>query len=382
MSQPRVTQLNPPPELIDLGIGQPGIDMLPLELLREAAGRALAREEREFLNYGLEQGDGYLRRALADFLRAQADFDVHPEWLMITTGSSQGLDLICTHFARPGDTVFVEEPTYFLALRIFAERGLNVAPAPMGSEGLDLDGLQEMLERQQPAFLYTVPTFQNPSGVTLPEARREELAQMAREYDFFVVADEVYHLLNYGPAPPRPLAHYAGSERVLSLGSFSKILAPGLRLGWIQAAPSLLRTLTSSGLLDSGGGLNPFTSHVVRAVLEEDRLAPHIAELKEVYARRAAVMDQALQTHLGSRVRYRSPQGGFFFWVRLPDGLDARELFSEAEEHGVAYQPGPNFSATGGCSNYARLCFTYYGEERIEEGVARLSEIIKVRGPS
>lgn len=377
MSHPRVTQLNPPPELIDLGIGQPGIDMLPLELLREAAGRALGRDEREFLNYGYEQGDGYLRRALAGFLRAQAGYDVRAEWLMITSGSSQGLDLICTHFARPGDTVFVEEPTYFLALRIFAERGLNVVAAPMGPEGLDLDGLQEMLARERPAFLYTVPTFQNPSGVTLSQTRREELVQLAREYDFFIVADEVYHLLNYGAVPPPALAHYAGSERVLSLGSFSKILAPGLRLGWLQAAPSLLRTLTGSGLLDSGGGLNPFTSHVVRAVLEEERLVPHIAALKDVYARRAAVMDEALQRHLGSRVRYRLPQGGFFFWVRLPDGVDARELLSEAQEHGVAYQPGPNFSATGGCSQYARLCFTYYEEKRIEEGIARLGGIIK-----
>lgn len=376
MTIERVTQLNPPLELIDLGIGQPGIDMLPLELLREAAGRALARDEREFLNYGYEQGDGYLRRGLADFLRTQAGYDVRPEWLMITTGASQALDLICTHFARPGDTVLVEEPTYFLALRIFAERGLKVVAAPTGPEGLDPDGLQEMLGRERPAFLYTVPTFQNPSGVTLSRARREELVQLAREYDFFVVADEVYHLLNYGPAPPPPLAHYAGSERVLSLGSFSKILAPGLRLGWLQAAPSLLRTLTGCGLLDSGGGMNPFTSHVVRALLEEGELAPHIAGLKEVYARRAAVMDSALQTHLGDRVRYRAPQGGFFFWVRLPDGLDARELLPEAQEQGVAYQPGPNFSATGDCAQYARLCFTYYGEERIEEGVARFGALL------
>lgn len=377
MPYPRVTQLNPPPELIDLGIGQPGIDMLPLELLREAAGRALAREEREFLNYGYEQGDGYLRRALADFLRAQAGYEVRPKWLMITGGASQALDLICTHFARSGDTVLVEEPTYFLALRIFAERGLKVVAAPTGPEGLDLDRLEDVLKRERPAFLYTVPTFQNPSGVTLSQERRADLVQLAREYDFFVVADEVYHLLNYGPTPPPPLAHYAGSERVMSLGSFSKILAPGLRLGWLQAAPSLLRTVTGSGLLDSGGGLNPFTSHVVRVVLEEERLAPHIAWLQEVYARRAALMDEALKTHLGDQVHYRAPQGGFFFWVRLPQDVDARELLGEAQEQGVAYQPGSNFSTSGGCAHYARLCFTYYGEEQIEEGVARLGRVIK-----
>ena len=374
MPNPRVTQLDPDSQTIDFGIGQPAFNLLPLELIRDAAARRLARGDREFLNYGYEQGDGVFREALSAFLQQQASYEASAENLMVTAGASQALDLICTHFARPGDTVFVEEPTYFLALRIFAERRLHALPVPSGPQGLDLDALQTLLAQRRPAFLYIVPTFQNPSGVTLPASSRARLVRLAQEHDFYVVADEVYHLLHYDQAPPPPLAqHTAGSERVLSLGSFSKILAPGLRLGWIQAAPTLLQRLTGSGLLDSGGGLNPFTSNVVRAILEQEQLAPHLAHLKVVYRRRAACMDAALQQHLGKNVSYTKPNGGFFFWITLASEAGALALLPAAREHGVAFQPGANFSATRGCQNCLRLSFTFYDEAQIEEGIARLA---------
>lgn len=374
MNTHRVSQLEPDASMIDLGIGQPAFDLLPLDLLREAAAERLSQGDTAFLNYGYEQGDGYFRQALARFLQQQAGYDASPEMLMVTSGASQALDMICTHFARPGDTVFVEEPTYFLALRIMNDRRLNVVSVPTGADGLDLDALEALLARQRPAFLYTVPTFQNPSGVTLPAAQRERLLSLAQAHDFYVVADEVYHLLDYGEAPPPPLGRYASGGRVLSLGSFSKILAPGLRLGWIQAAPTLLQRLTGSGLLDSGGGLNPFTANVVRPILEQGRLAPHIAWLKEIYSRRSARMDAALQQNLGDGVYYAKPKGGFFFWVALPQ--EAQALLSVARQHGVAFQPGSKFSASGGCRTHARLCFAFYDEATIERGVARLAKAI------
>ncbi|HZD10754.1 MAG TPA: PLP-dependent aminotransferase family protein, partial [Candidatus Binatia bacterium] len=217
----RTTQLDLDSNIIDLGIGQPGFDLLPLDLIRDAAERRLSQGDRAFLNYGYEQGDGRFRQLLAQFLQRHTASEVLPENLMITCGASQGLDMICTHFARSGDTIFVEEPSYFLALRIFADRGLNVVGVPTDAQGLRLDALQELLARQQPAFLYTVPTFQNPSGVTLPAVRRSELLRLAQEHNFFVVADEVYQLLDYSASPPPPMAHFGGEERLLSLGSFS-----------------------------------------------------------------------------------------------------------------------------------------------------------------
>ena len=198
----------------------------------------------------------------------------------MTAGASQALDLICTLYTQPGDVVFVEEPSYFLALRIFADHRLRVVGVPTDAEGLRIDALEELLRQQRPAFLYTIPTHQNPAGFTLPLARRRRLVELAQQHGFLVVADEVYHLLSYGAPPPPPLASWAATGAVLALGSFSKILAPGLRLGWLQAAPEHIHRLVTSGLLDSGGGLNPFTSGLVRVALERGWQEEHLGRLR------------------------------------------------------------------------------------------------------
>lgn len=372
----RTTQVSLTPGQIDLGIGQPDFALLPLELLRRAAEVALGEGDPFFLNYGYEQGDGRFRLALAHFLTAGYGMPVSAADLMITNGASQGLDLICTLFTRPGDTVFVAEPTYFLALRIFADHGLQVVGIPITVDGLDLDALEAALAHHRPALLYTIPTYQNPSGVTLPLTARERLVALSAAHGFLLVADEVYHLLGYATAPPPPLAAWAESGRVLSLGSFSKILAPGLRLGWIQAAAPLLARLTGSGLLDSGGGLNPFTANVVRVVLEEGWQAAHLAHLRQTYGRRLRAMAAALSAQLGDVASFTVPQGGFFFWVRLNEGLDTAELLPTAHRHQTGYQPGSKFSSQGALRNYLRLSFAFYDEGSITQGIARLRQVI------
>ncbi len=372
----RTTQVNLAPGQIDLGVGQPGFDLLPLELLHRAADVRLSAGDPAFLNYGFEQGDGRFRHALAQFLSTGYGFPVTAADLMVTNGASQGLDLICTLFTRPGDTVFVEEPTYFLALRIFADHGLRVVGIPAAAHGLDLDALEEALAQQQPALLYTIPTFQNPSGVTLPLAARERLVALSTAHNFLIVSDEVYQLLGYTAAPPPPLAYWAESERVLSLGSFSKILAPGLRLGWIQAEAPLLARLTGSGLLDSGGGLNPFTSNVVRVALEEGWQAEYLAHLRQIYLRRLAAMAAALTSYLGDIARFAVPQGGFFFWVALDEGVDTAVLLPTAHRHQTGFQPGIKFSSRGALRNYLRLSFAFYDEAAIAQGVARLRQAL------
>ena len=376
MKEVRTIQPNPSPGFINFGIGQPSSDLLPLAIMREAAAVRLSDGDPSLLHYGYELGDGYFRLALARFLAQQYNMPVDDETLMVTTGVSGALDLICTVFTQPGDVVFVEEPTYFLAPRIFADHGLRIVGLPVDEQGLVVETLAAALAKERPAFVYTIPTFQNPSGVTMPAARRRRLVALSEEYEFLLVADEVYHLLAFQAAPPPPLAATIGNGRILSCGSFSKILAPGLRLGWIQAAPALLGRLAGSGLVDSGGGLNPFTSNLVRVVLEEGWQVAHLAFLQEIYRRRAAAMDRALAHHLAGSAAFVPPQGGFFFWLVLAEAVDAARLRAFAQGYQVGFQPGAAFSPNGGLQNCLRLSFAYYGEEDIEKGIARLAEAV------
>jgi DNA-binding transcriptional MocR family regulator len=372
----QTTQAEVSANLIDLAIGHPGLELLPLELLRETAARILGQGDRSFLQYGYEQGDARFRTELSRFLAREYGMEVSPESLFVSNGVSQALDLICSLFTRPGDRVFTEEPTYFLALRIFSDHGLAVEGLPTDELGLIPEALEQRLRRRRPVMLYTVPTHQNPTGATLPEARRERLVALCRQYGVLLVADEVYHLLTYAGVPPRPLAAHIGAGGVLSLGSFSKILAPGLRLGWVQGAPELLGRLSSCGFLDSGGGLAPFTSAMVRGVLEQGAQVEHLQRLRDAYGSRARAMAASLERSLGGRARFAEAVGGFFHWLRLERGQDSEELLTRARARGVTFTPGRRFSTCEGMRDCLRLSFSYYGERQIEKGIARLASAI------
>jgi len=364
------SQIYIPEGMIDLGAGDPDFSLLPLDMLRYAAEACFAKGDPSFLQYGAEQGNGYFRMALAGFLGRGYSFPVDPDTLFVTNGISNALDLICAHFTRPGETIFVEEPTYFLALHIFADHDLCIVPIQTDGGGLVIEALEEKLAEFQPKFLYTVPTFQNPGGHTLSEERRERLVSLSQARGFLIVADEVYHFLNYSGQQINPFAAYTDLETVISLSSFSKILAPGLRLGWMQVHPSKIKPLTGSGLLDSGGGLNPFTSAIVRELIEAEDLEKNIANLITTYRARLKVMDAALRREI-PQSQFITPQGGFFFWVRLP-GVDTGKLRGEARDFHVGFRQGDLFSSQGGMHEYVRLCFSFYDEEKIEEGIGRL----------
>ena len=370
------TQAVPRKGVIDLAIGHPALELLPVDLLRRAAGQALAGSDASMLQYGFEQGDGRFRAALASFLSEQYSCPVGPEQLFVSNGVSQALDLICTLFSRPGDHVLVEEPTYFLALRIFADHGLRVIAVPTDEDGLILEALEEELRRRKPAFLYTVPTFQNPGGMTLSESRRERLAELARKHGFLVLADEVYHPLAYRSRPPRAMACLASDGGVLSLGSFSKILAPGLRLGWVQGSPQPLRRLAQCGMLDSGGGLNPFVSAVVGSVLERGMIREHLAGLIGEYGDRSRALASALRAALPSGIEVAEPHGGFFVWLALPPGQDSAKLLPRALARGVSFVPGARFSSRGSLQNFLRLSFSYYRPDQLAEGAHRLGSLL------
>jgi 2-aminoadipate transaminase len=371
-----------PSDVIDLGLGDPPLALLPLDLIRGAAQLRLSQKDNSFLQYGAEQGDGHFRLALADFLSNGYGFEVSPESIFVTNGISNALDLICTLFTQTGDTIFVEEPTYFLSLRIFADHHLKVISIDTDENGLVIESLEEKLAEFQPKFLYLIPTFQNPTGTTMSQEQRERLVQLAKEYGFIIVADEVYHLLSYtsyAPNPPKSFATYIDAENVISLGSFSKILAPGLRLGWLQAHPEKIKRFNTCGLLDSSGGLNPFTSAIVRDVITSGGLENNINKLINIYRSRLRVMNSALEEQLPD-IEYIVPQGGYFFWLRLPEKTDARELRKNAQFFKVDFRPGTLFSSKNGLKNQIRLCFVYYEEGEIREGILRLKDCLNQAG--
>lgn len=363
-----------PSDFIDLGTGDPNPRILPLELIRDSAAHRLGLGERDFLQYGLEQGGGTFRAALAGFLSTQYGFPVSYDHLFTTAGISSALSMLCTLFTKPGDTIFVEEPSYFLALRIFADHGLKVVSIRTDEAGLVIDDLIHALNESKPKFLYIVPTFQNPSGHTLPQERREQLVELAKEYDFMILADEVYQFLSYTQTPPKSFGAYIDFEKVISLGSFSKILAPGLRLGWVQTHTSLMQKIISCGQLDSGGGMNPFTSAIIRSLIESGGLEKNIASLLNILGHRVQVMDTLLRRHI-PQAQFATPHGGYFFWLNLP-GVDTSTLRKRAKENKIDLRPGILFSSRNELTDFLRLSVSYYDEDQIEEGILRLKNCL------
>ena len=361
-----------PPDFIDLGVGEPALSLLPVDLLHRAAETCFDQNDPAFLQYGAEQGHGWFRQALAEFLSQGYGFPVDPASMLVTNGSSLALHLICSLFTRPGDLVFVEEPTYFLALRILADHDLQVIPIQTDRDGLMIESLEETLKSYHPKFVYIIPAFHNPTGQTLSHARREKLVSLAREHDFIIVADEIYQFLNYRCESPEPFAASINEGNIIAINSFSKILAPGLRLGWLQANPETIQRFVKSGLLDSGGGLNPFTSAIVRYVIESGGLAANITRLKAEYGSRITEMDKSLRRHL-PLADYVPPRGGYFFWLRLPN-LDTIALQNKARSFKVGFSPGVRFSSRKGLQEFIRLSFVHYSSAEIEEGIIRLKK--------
>lgn len=365
----------PPAGTINLGIGQPSANLLPVELVRKASEAFFAAAEPYDLNYGVQRGDPRFLELLAAYLTSEHAVAATPDTLVVTGGNSQALDLVSLVLTSPGDTVFVEEPSYFLAFQIFRDHGLNIVGIPLDEEGISIPHLEQALEEHEPAFLYTIPSYQNPGGQCLPLARRRSLVDLAKKHDFLIVADEVYQLLYYYDKPPPALGTMIDSEAVVSLGSFSKILAPAMRLGWIQASPVLCERILANGFISSGGSINHLASHIVRHAIDLGLLGDHVAHLRRAYHSRVEAMDEALRTEFGSLARWQKPEGGYFFWLEFADGTDIAALRDEARALETGFQAGDVFSSRGELSNCMRLSFAHYDEEDIARGVCRIRRL-------
>ena len=362
----------PPPGTINFGIGQPSADLLPVDIVRVASESFFANAEPLELNYGVTEGDARFLHSLAEFLGAGYGVAASPAELFVTGGNSQALDLVSTVYAKPGDTVFVEEPSYFLAFQIFRDHGLNIVGIPVDDEGLCVDALRQELALHRPAFLYTIPSYHNPGGQCTSGERRRQVIELATRHDFLIVADEVYQLLYYGAPPPPAYGTATASGHVVSLGSFSKILAPGMRLGWIQTSRNLRRKLAANGFINSGGSINHFSSHIVRQTLDSGVLAAHIEKLKGVYRDRVQTMDDALHEDFSDIAKWLRPEGGYFFWLVFDEAVDTTPIRDRAREVEAGFQAGTVFSSQGQLKNCLRLSFAHYGHDDIREGIRRL----------
>jgi DNA-binding transcriptional MocR family regulator len=246
----------------------------------------------------------------------------------------------------------------------------------MDGAGMDIGRLEQALREHRPKLVYTIPAFHNPTGQVMERARRDRLVALSRQHGFIIVADEVYQHLYHGDPPPPSFGTLGAAGNVLSLGTFSKILAPSQRLGWIQAEPDLMKTLLSSGALVSGGNFNHFTSHVVRKLMESGELAANVASLRASYAERAQAMDVALGRHLSGIARWQKPAGGYFFWLELPEGANAAALEAAARAAGTGFLPGSACSTADGLRHCLRLSFAHYTPSEIRDGIARLRKVL------
>ncbi|MBC8447036.1 MAG: PLP-dependent aminotransferase family protein [Chloroflexi bacterium] len=370
------------PDALSFYYGHPDPEAFPLAELQAAIEATLQRHVPAALLYGPEQGPSLLLDILCQKLLQDEGLRLRREHLFITAGASQGLDLICRLWTRPGDAVLVEAPSYHEAIAVLRDYPVRLAAVPLDDEGLIVEALAERLqelraEGRHAAFLYTIPTFQNPSGVTMSAARRQALAALARAEQLWIAEDDVYRDLCYEGTVPPSLFELAGGQSVLRLGSFSKTLAPGLRLGWVLAAPEAVARLAGSGLRHSAGGANPFTAYVVAEFCRAGHLEPHVARLVARYRARRDAMLEALAAAMPPGVTWTRPQGGFFLWLTLPEPLTARAVLVAAQARGITFPPGEPFFAEGGGERHIRLPFSYVNLPDIIRGMAILGQAIR-----
>jgi DNA-binding transcriptional MocR family regulator len=374
-----------PPGALSFHYGHPDPNAFPLAELLVAAQSTLERHTPAALLYGPEQGPPLLLDILCQKHRQDEGLHLTPEHLFITAGASQGLDLICRLWARPGDAVLVEAPSYHEAIALFEDYPVQLVSVELDEEGLIDGALAETLSRLRAqdtrvAFLYTIPSFQNPSGVTMSPARRQALAALARAEQLWIVEDDVYRDLCYEGSVPPSLFEMMAGRGVLRLGSFSKTLAPGLRLGWVLAEPEAVSRLAGSGLRRSAGGANPFIAYVIAEYCRAGHFEPHLARLVGLYRTRRDAMLEALATTMPPDVTWTRPHGGFFVWVTLPESSTSRSVLAAAQARGITFPPGDPFFATGGGEHNIRLPFSYISPADIARGMDILGEAIRATG--
>ena len=364
------------PEVISFAGGLPAPELFPVAELRAAADRVLgAAGAAAAVQYGQTEGFIPLREYLAAEM-ARRSVTCSADEIIITGGSQQALDLIGRALLDPGDVVLTENPTYLAAIQCFQSCQAKFVPVPTDEDGLIVDELPALIAQHRPKFLYTIPNFQNPSGITMTLARRQALAEMAARHDLIVVEDDPYGRLRYVGEDLPAIKALDESGCVVYLSTFSKTVAPGLRVGWVVAASEILQRLV---ILKQAADLH--SSSLDQRIIHEYLLTgtndAHVARIRAAYGERYQALDDALAAEMPTGYRWTHPEGGMFLWVTGPDELNTSDLLVEALKHKVAFVPGQDFFPNGGGLNYMRLNFSNSPPERIREGIARLARLAR-----
>ncbi len=372
------------PGIISFAGGFPDSAMFDVDGIREASQRALAEEPGGALQYGATEGYEPLREQLSAFMAAKGAKDVAPGQLIVTTGSQQALDLLGKTMIGPGDKVIVEGPTFLATIQCFRLYGADLVSAPIDGQGVETDELERLIAEHRPKLVYLIPTFGNPSGAMLSLERRRKVLELAVKYQTLIVEDDPYGDLYFGEAPPPSLLALSpqvpGSRDLLAhCGSLSKVLSPGLRVGWLAAPPELLAKATMCKQF-SDAHTSTFAQATAAQYLKAGRMPGTLAHVRQVYAERAQAMGDALRRELGAAVEFVQPQGGLFVWARLTGAngavADGNVLAKRAIDKGVAFVPGAPFFCANPDHATLRLSFATADVAKIREGVARLGQAV------
>jgi len=368
------------PDIISFAGGMPDPQTFPVEELADISAQVLREKGATTLQYGPTEGEPALREALASWLTRER-LDLRAENILVTSGSQQALDLLAQVLIDPGDPVIVELPSYIGALQAFAAHRARMIGVPQDDEGIRTDLLEKALERlsrrkRRPKFIYIVPDFQNPSGVTLTLARRQELLALASRFEVPLVEDSPYRVLRFSGEPMPAIYSLDPQRHVLALGTFSKIFCPGMRLGWLLTPEAWMERFI---IAKQGMDLcSPsFTQFIAVEYMRRGLLDREVENIRALYSRKLGVMLAALEKEMPRGVTWTRPEGGLFLWVKLPRRMNATALFEKAIERKVAYVIGSAFFCNGKGHHTMRLNFSYPSEEQIVEGIRRLAQVIR-----
>ena len=335
------------------------------------------------LQYGPERGTQSLIDFLVGKINREQDLSLRPENMMVVAGSTHAVDMLARLYVKPGGVVLVEAPTYADAIHIFRDHRIELCSVPIDEDGLMPSALETQVMRlyeqgKAPSILYTIPNFHNPTGRTLSEARRHEILKLARHYDFLIVEDDVYRDLSFEGAVPTSFYALANGDRVMSIGSFSKTLAPGLRLGWLVGSEDAIQRCINCGTMQMGGGANPFMAYIIAEYCRSGHWEQHISHLQALYKSRRDMALSALKQYMPGDVVWTHPAGGFFIWLSLPKNVFSQRVKQLAFQQGVSLAAGEGFfvhSSAG--EHHLRLTYSCAAPDDIEAGIRILAQVIQ-----
>ena len=360
------------PKIISFAGGLPAPELFPVKEMKAAVDKVFEEHGQEAMQYGAAKGVTALREVIQQHVKEKEDVDSELDNVLVTTGSEQALDLVGKAFVDPVDTVLVEQPTYLCALDVFRSYGANFASVEMDEDGMKMDALEEALKANpNTKLIYTVPNFQNPTGRTMTEERRKQLAELAEKYDVYVLEDNPYGEIRFAGQHVPAVKSFDKSGHVLYMSTFSKTLAPGFRLGWLVADEDVVNKLT---VLKQSADLHTdnLAQFAVAQFFADNDVDAHVKEISALYGKRKDLMLEGIKKYFPEGVKYTDPEGGMFLWVEVPGVDDTVELFKECLEHDVAFVPGDPFFAGEVQPGAFRLNYSNMKEDQIEVGLKRL----------